>query len=430
MNEDDGATRTHADKEIGATIPRARLRWMAPGRHVRHLDVDDRAVVGSAPGAHVLLDHETVSRVHAEIVTRSTGVWVRDLGSRNGTFVDDLRVESARLAHGAVLRFGAATVGVSLREEPAGRNAPPELGPLFGESAAMQAMFARLERIAPTETTVLITGETGSGKELVARAIHETSPRASGPFVVVDCAAINEELIEAELFGYARGAFTGAERARGGAFEQAHGGTVFLDEIGELSMAAQPKLLRVLESRAVRRIGESDYRAIDVRFVAATHRDLASLANLGAFREDLYFRVAVVVVEVPPLRARREDVPGLVRRFAGRQAGALLDTPRIVEDLMARPWLGNVRELRNYVERVLAVGADAAPMVAPARMDDDVLVDLDASYKANRERVVDALERRYLAGLIARHGRNVTELARRSGLDRSWVHQLLGKHGL
>lgn len=428
MSDRDTATRTHADRAIGATIPKATLRWMAPGRHVRRLLVDDRAVVGSAPGAHVLLDHDTVSRVHAEIVTRSTGVWVRDLGSRNGTFVDDLRVESARIAHGAVLRFGAATVGVSLRDEPADLSGISCFGPLFGESPAMQALFARLQRIAPTQTTVLVAGETGTGKELVARAIHEASPRAHMPFVVVDCAALNEDLIEAELFGHSRGAYTGADRAHTGALEAADGGTVFLDEIGELSVAAQPKLLRVLESRAIRRVGENEYREIDVRFVAATHRDLASLVSLGAFREDLYFRLAVVVLEVPPLRMRREDLPGLVRRFAGDQAPTLLRTERIVQDIEARPWLGNVRELRNYVERILAVGADSATAVSPLPLD--VPVDLDASYKENRERLLDALERRYLAGLIARHGRNLTEIARRSGIDRTWVHRLVRKHGL
>ncbi len=428
MSERDPATRTHVDRAIGPTVPKATLRWMAPGRHVRRLAVDDRALVGSAPGAQVLLDHETVSRVHAEIVTRSTGVWVRDLGSRNGTFVDDLRVECARLADGAMLRFGGATVGVSLRDEPMDVTGLPQLGPLYGESPAMQALFGRIARIAPTESTVLITGETGTGKELAARAIHEASARASGPFVVVDCAALNDDLIEADLFGYARGAYTGADREHAGALEAANGGTVFLDEIGELSIAAQPKLLRVLESRMVRRIGETGYREIDVRFVAATHRDLPALVGLGGFREDLYFRLAVVVLEMPPLRARPEDLPGLVRCFAGDRAPALLRTPRFLEELGARPWLGNVRELRNHVERVLAVGHDAAPMVAPP--PPELSVDLDATYKDNRDRVLDALERRYLAGLMERHGRNLSEIARRSGLDRTWVHRLVRKHGL
>ena len=252
-----------------------------------------------------MIEDATVSRLHAELDPRRDGLWVRDLGSRNGTFVNGVRVVSARVPDGGRVQLGAASItllpsptSVSVELWPDTR-----FGPLVGKSVAMRELFATLARVAAVDATVLVSGETGTGKELVAEAVHGASPRAGGPFVVVDCAALPDQLLQSELFGHARGAFTGAETARAGAIESANGGTVFLDEIGELPLAMQPALLRVLESRTVRRLGETAHRKVDVRFVSATHRDLRAMVTAGAFREDLYFRHrASLPLVVPPLR--------------------------------------------------------------------------------------------------------------------------------
>jgi transcriptional regulator with GAF, ATPase, and Fis domain len=309
----------------------------------------------------------------------------------------------------------------------------------------MRELFLRLSQFAPSEAAVLILGETGSGKELVARALHERSQRASGPFLVVDCGALPESLLESELFGHARGAFTGAAGTRLGVFEAAQGGTVFLDEIGELPLGMQPKLLRALESKTVRRLGEPDSRDIDVRFVAATHRDLHAMVSTGAFREDLFFRLSVLPVRVPPLRERAEDIPVLLSHFLG----AAPQLPeRLGSELRTYPWLGNVRELRSFAERVKALGADAAwaltcgaesPQLLPSVAVPPVVtphtrgfppVDVGVPFKALREEWNDHLEREYLSQLLASQGRDVTALARAAGLDRSYVHRLLRKHDL
>jgi transcriptional regulator with GAF, ATPase, and Fis domain len=251
--------------------------------------------------------------------------------------------------------------------------------------------------------------------------------------VIVDCAALASSIIEGELFGHARGAFTGAVAARAGSFEAAHGGTIFLDEIGELPPALQPKLLRVLESRTIKRLGESEHRPIDVRLVAATHRDLRRMVNAAAFREDLYFRIAVLPLVLPPLRARKDDIPLLFRHFlAGRQTVE----PISERELAEMPWLGNVRELRNFVERVCAIGARdamqsshasngtaASPAAATA-------VAFDQPFKEFRERWIDHGEREYLRRLLERHGRNVPSAAEAAGLDRTYVYRLIRKHGL
>jgi transcriptional regulator with GAF, ATPase, and Fis domain len=292
----------------------------------------------------------------------------------------------------------------------------------------MRELFERLSKFAKSEATALVTGETGTGKDLVARAIHEHSSRARGPFVVFDCAAVPEALFESELFGHARGAFTGADRAREGAVQAAAGGTLFLDEIGELPLSMQPKLLRFLESRTVRRVGESDYRGVDVRVLAATHRDLARMVAGGSFREDLYFRLAVLPVTVPPLRARRGDIAALAQHFLGERA---LDATTLRE-IDGRPWLGNVRELRSFVERAVALGADEALRMIPGTQAPAGLppVPLDEPFKDVRERWNDHLERGYLAGWIERKGHNVSAVADAIGLDRTYVHRLLKKHGL
>jgi transcriptional regulator with GAF, ATPase, and Fis domain len=412
---------------------RPELRWADEGGAHAQV-IAGRTTVGSAPGAELRVADREVSRLHAELEPAEQGTWVRDLGSRNGTFVGDLRITAALLPDGARLRLGGTELSLRYPSEPS----PVELWPgasfggLIGSSAPMRELYAGLARVAESDAPVLLLGETGTGKELAARAIHAASKRAAQPFVIVDCAALSASLVEGELFGHARGAFTGAVGARAGSFEAADGGTIFLDEIGELPLAIQPKLLRVLESRTVKRLGESEHRSVDVRLIAATHRDLGRLVNSGAFREDLYFRLAVLPLVLPPLRARPSDIPLLYRHLlAGRQPRE----PVSERSLAEMPWLGNVRELRNFVERVCAIGASGplatgspAPTTEPAAGASPI--PFEQPFKEFRESWIDHGEREYVRRLLERHGRNVAAAAEAAGLDRTYVYRLIRKHDL
>jgi two-component system, NtrC family, response regulator GlrR len=417
------------------------------GAHV--FTLGDRAIAGAASEAAIVLKDPTVSRLHAELELRDDGIWIRDLGSKNGTFVEGVRVTGARVPRVGRVHLGSALVRVEYARAPDTRDTWPEdhYGPLLGGSRPMRVLFAMIDRVARTEASILVQGETGTGKELVARAIHDASPRSKGPFVVVDCGAIPENLVESQLFGHAKGAFTGAMAPRMGDLEAADGGTLFLDEIGELPLSMQPKLLRALESRTIRRVGETATRAVDVRFVSATHRDLGAMVNAGAFREDLYFRLAVVPLRIPSLRERLEDLPQLVQRFVPKGSGAV--NVELFAELSQRPWLGNVRELRNFVERALAMGThealrasdgDAkigarrggeggegaeAGLVAAASG-----VSLDQPLREFREQWNDHGEREYVRRLIAAHAGNVSAAAQTAGVDRTYVHRLIKKHGL
>jgi len=419
-----------------------RVGWSdGAGRHER--TIDRRLVVGSAPGSDLALADETVSRVHAELEPRADGLWVRDLGSRNGTYVEGLRVAGARVPNGARIRLGNTELVV---DYSAAQDRPIEVWPndrfgdLVGASVPMRELFATLSRIAPMDASVLVQGETGTGKELVARAIHDASPRAGKPFVVVDCAALPENLLDAELFGHARGAFTGAVAARAGAIESADGGTVFLDEVGELPITMQPKLLRVLEARVVRRVGETGYRPIDVRFISATHRDLLTMVNAGEFREDLYFRLAVIPAVVPPLRERKQDIERLVAHFLDLPQGATVSAD-LMRQIIDRPWRGNVRELRNFVERARALGAAQALALDDPRSSARMPAAADVTsapgaaifqqaYKGFREAWIDAGEKEYVRRLLERHQRNVTAAAREADVDRTYIYRLIRKHEL
>jgi transcriptional regulator with GAF, ATPase, and Fis domain len=342
---------------------------------------------------------------------------------------------------GAKIQLGSTVI--ALDASPVTADVPlwpePRFGALVGQSVVMRELFATLARVAATDATALIFGETGTGKERVAQAIHDASARASAPFVIVDCAALPEQLLQSELFGHAKGAFTGAAAARPGAIESADGGTVFLDEIGELPLAMQPALLRVLESRTVRRVGESAHRKVDVRFLSATHRDLRSMVAAGGFREDLYFRLAVLPVTVPPLRQRMDDIALLLEHFLPRTAPAERDA--LLPDLLDRPWLGNVRELRNFVERAATFGAQRAlamseptstrapltlPPPEPADLgaDREVLAALEKPYREFR----DDVERAYVERLLKRHRGNVSAAAQAAGIDRTYIHRLIRKH--
>ncbi len=426
FDAEEATTRVAATKFVRQPIE---LHWNVETQP-RSLEIDNDIEIGSSPGTAVCIQDRTVSRIHARIEFRLDGPWVVDLDSTNGTFVNSTRVSGARLHDGALLRLGDVQLLVRVGEARDRSVWPQEsFGPLVGRSASMRALFALLHDYAQTSSTVLISGETGTGKDVVARAIHQASERSNAPFIVVDCGAIPESLVESELFGHTRGAFSGAVRAHQGSFGAAHGGTLFLDEIGELPLSVQPKLLRALETGEIRRVGEAEHRATDVRVVAATHRDLAAMVSAGAFREDLYFRLAVLPVSIPPLRERREDIRLLVEHFL---AGADPLLPDVMADVENMPWLGNARELRNFVQRARALGGRRAldSMPGPARQRRIPSVDLDEPFKDARERCIDHLERTYLEGWLARKQWNVSAVAEAMGVDRSYVHRLMKKHGL
>ncbi|MCA9538053.1 MAG: sigma-54-dependent Fis family transcriptional regulator [Myxococcales bacterium] len=329
---------------------------------------------------------------------------------------------------------------------------PARFGAVLGCGDAMHAVFERLRRIAPSELSALIIGETGTGKELVARAIHANSPRRDRPFVVLDCSAIPRDLIESTLFGHERGAFTGAIAQHRGVFEQAEGGTIFLDEVGELDPAMQPKLLRVLENHELKRVGGDRTLRADVRVVAATNRDLSQMVAEGRFREDLFFRLGVVQVRLPALRERSEDIPHLVADFlldfnlarASHGQPPLRVSAEAMHALRERPWPGNVRELKNVVTRAASLGegplltsADfmLGPQLEARGPADDpealqVRVDLALSFKDAKQAVLDAFEQRYLDRLLAAHEGNISRSARAAGLTRYHLRELLKKHGL
>jgi DNA-binding NtrC family response regulator len=397
--------------------------------------VGERVTLGTDAGAHVALTDRAVSRFHAEIEVTGGRAILRDLDSRNGVLVDSVPVLQAALRDGAVITLGRTQLRFRLGDEPVRipLSSRERFGVMVGRSPALRAVFSLLERAAETDATVLLEGETGTGKEAAAESLHRESARRDGPFIVVDCGAIPPGLLESELFGHDKGAFTGALAEHEGALEAAHRGTVFLDEIGELGLELQPKLLRALDRREIKRVGASRYRQIDVRVIAATHRNLRAEVNAGRFRADLYYRLAVLQVRLPPLRQRADDLPLLVEHVlhglgaADRDAAAMLRTREFLADLTRHAWPGNVRELRNYLERCLAFGEAAA---APPPADDAPPVDLKLPLRAARDEHVRSFERAYLRQALAAAGNNVSAAARIAGIDRIYFYRLLWKYGL
>jgi transcriptional regulator with GAF, ATPase, and Fis domain len=403
--------------------------------------VGGRMTVGKAADNDLVLTDDTVSRHHCEIVRAPDGLHVRDLDSTNGTKIDGTRIREAMVQPGSVLKVGE----VEIQFRPTAQKIevlPSEntsFGPAIGQSLAMRTIFGVLERIAPTDATVLLEGETGTGKDVLARAVWSASTRAAKPFLIVDCGAVTYSLIESELFGHERGAFTGAVSTRQGAFELADGGTVFLDEIGELPLDVQPKLLRVLETREFRRVGGNKTLSTNVRVIAATKRDLQREVGAGKFREDLYFRLAVVPVTVPPLRARRDDIPTLVQHMLETAGGkGLTVPPDTMQGLCAHDWPGNVRELRNVLERATymaqatgstEIGIGTLPAGNPAA-DAAFHFEPDKSYRETRSRYDAEFERRYVKWLLGRHHGNISAAAREAKMDRKHLHDMAKKHGL
>jgi two-component system, NtrC family, nitrogen regulation response regulator GlnG len=393
--------------------------------------------MGTSPSCEIVLSDKTVSRHHLRLEVREDGVRAVDEGSRNGSYCEQMRFSELEVRAGAVLQVGTTEFKL-VPEDSRERIVPPSprgaFGALVGDSRLMRELFTLLERLAAGDSDVLVQGETGTGKELCAEAIHQQSQRSKGPFVIVDLAGVAPSLIESELFGHVKGAFTGAHGDRAGAFERAHGGTVFLDEVGELPLELQPRLLRVLERRQLKRVGANDYRMVDMRVVAATHVDLEGAVKAGRFRRDLFHRLAVLRVTLPPLRERPEDIPLLVDTVLGRRGkppGALSEQTRAL--LAQYPWPGNVRELRNVVEQVVNLGEEALPEMtvdAPGSPGSMGQAGLELPFKEAKERLLEGFERDYLRSLMERCEGNVSRASREAGIDRFYLRKLLKKHGL
>lgn len=430
---------TLTDVRVDAVdLPAVRLYLQTPSGHRSECSVGlSPVVVGSDAECDLCTDDQRVSRRHLEIAQTPRGLLLRDLDSKNGTFVDRVRVRSAYIDAGHEITLGSTRLRVHLDGKrttlPLSRST--NFGAAIGASVPMRALFALLQRAAATHETILLLGESGTGKELLARGIHDASPRKQGPFGVFDCSATVPSLIEAELFGYVRGAFTGAVQSTAGVFENTRGGTVFIDELGELPLDLQPKLLRALESRQIRRVGASEWTPIDVRIVAATHRDLRARVAEGSFRMDLYYRVAVVEGVVPPLRERRDDLELLCEHFLHSQGRSLADLPpNTLAMLRNHDWPGNVRELRNTITRLLlfpdTAGFDDVRPAPTAATSQGYAHVAHLPLREAREIVVERFEQHYLAARLQEAGGNVSRAAEAIGVSRQFLHRLLERHGI
>jgi two-component system response regulator GlrR len=387
----------------------------------------ERTLVGSAEGAQFRLTDPTVSAIHCELKVDATGLRVRDLGSKNGVLLDGRRTVEAWLKPTDELTLGSSVLRFKLLDEQVEEPlaARTTLGGLSGRSVRMRQLFAELELAAKSEAAVLLSGETGTGKELAAEALVATGPRRRAPLVVVSCASLEGALVESELFGHEKGAFTGAVASRAGVFELARGGTVLLDEVGELPLQVQPKLLGVLERRVVRRVGGQQAIPLDARVIATTQRDLATDVNRGRFRPDLYYRLTGIEIRVPSLNERREDIPELVARFLEELPGKHRLAPDLLERLYGADYPGNVRELRAAVERAV-LGLGVVGQGVPHRGG----VELELPFRVQKERFLAGFEREYLRALLDETKGNVSEASRRSGISRVHLHELLRKVGV
>ncbi len=390
-----------------------------------------RMVVGSAADADLVLTDPTISRRHVELRALSDGVLVVDLGSKNGTRVGGIAVKEALLPPDGTFALGSTTVRVEqVREQLAvTAEGTVRFGDYLTCNKKLAAQLELLRRVARSDATVLIEGPTGTGKELLAHAVHETSERKRAPFMVVDCSAVSPSLLESQLFGHKKGAFTGALEDHEGAFEAAGEGTVFLDELGELPLDLQPKLLRALEARTIRRVGEVHDRPIHVRFVAATNRDLKAMAKAGAFRDDLYYRVAVVRVTVPPIADRPEDVPLLAHHYVDQLTeGMRTLSPDAYLTLSQYDWPGNARELRNVIQRALAVSDKTE--IEPEDLFVEESGDAPASFHEAKDQLIASFEVRYVRALLDRHRGNVSRAAKEAGLSRNALYALMKRAGI
>jgi transcriptional regulator with GAF, ATPase, and Fis domain len=424
-------------------------------------------IIGSSFDATLRLPDPSVSRRHIELTNIGGRVRAKDLASTNGSFFEGSRFSELDLGPGAVIKIGETELQLIApeRSDPILPSEEESFGPLLGKSRKMREVFAVLERAAKNEATVLVTGETGTGKEVVAEAIHRESARREKPFVVVDCASIPANLIESELFGHVKGAYTNAVSDRAGAFETANGGTIFLDEIGEMPAALQPRLLRALETRTIKRVGANEFRPVDVRVIAATNRNLEEEVRESRFRVDLYFRLAVIRVGLPPLRSRRDDVPMLAQHFLDelppRAGGPRLElSPEILGALSSYDWPGNVRELRNVIQQAASLSSEGLSLALRLRattpqigsstepeveafdasaskggfhrelqVGDDASFApfLDLPYKEARRLALEAFELVYARHVVKTAGGNVSKAAEAAQVHRNVLHRILAR---
>lgn len=401
---------------------------------------DKPITIGSSPSCELVLTDKTVSRKHVQAhLSEQGGVVVNDLDSTNGAYYQGSRFKEITLSYGAEFRVGRTVIKFLPEEEAV----EPEVsesesyGSMVGQDPKMRRLFALLSDIADTDATVIIEGETGTGKELVAEEIHNHSRRKDKPFVVFDCGAVPRDLIESALFGHVKGSFTGAVSDRRGAFGEANGGTIFLDEIGELSIDLQPALLRVLDKRAVRPVGGSRYEQVDVRVVAATNRDLREEVMKKTFREDLYYRLAVIRIALPPLRERGSDIRYLSQYFVKQfspPSKPLEITPEDMARLQRHSWNGNVRELRNVIERACVLARSGCINLEDALAEENEAAGLgirtDLPFKEAKGQLVEQFEREYIVDLMRRHKMNLSSASREAQIDRKHLRELIRKYGL
>jgi DNA-binding NtrC family response regulator len=441
LMETDVASQLYTDAGGELVERRHRLRVTAGPDAGKELALElGTTLVGTHADCDLVLTDTTVSRHHLEVRVKKDGVSVRDLDSTNGTRHGGTKLGQVVLTGPARLRVGKHTeLDVEPIEAPValGEWTGDRFGDVIGTTPAMRRLFALLARVAPTDATILLNGETGTGKEAFAEAIHKASARAAGPFMVVDCGVIPKELIASELFGHVRGSFTGAAGDKQGLIEAADGGTLFLDEIGELPLDQQPQLLRVLDKRQLRRVGDTATIDVDIRVIAATNRDLRAMVKAGTFREDLFYRLAVVRAEIPPLRERKDDVPMLAHHFASEIGRGFDLSPALVAQLAHHDWPGNVRELRNVVERALSLGASSlddlssdAPAPAPSSVAATDPAVLDLPFKEAKAALIEGFEREYLRHLLAKYKGNISRAAQEAGIDRNYIHRLVKKYDL
>ncbi len=453
------------DKATSRQLKKAKLVIIEGDQKGKEFSISKtKTYVGRSSVNDIVLKDDRVSGTHFELRAQEEGFLLRDMGSTNGTLLSGCRVKEVYLAPEATFQAGNTTFQLKPSDEVVEIPLSPDehFQGVIGRSVAMREVFATLEKVAPSELTVMIQGETGTGKERIARAIHDASRRESKDYVVLDCSSIPSELMESYVFGHEKGAFTGAVSQNKGAFEQANGGTLFMDEIGELDIALQPKLLRVLENREFKRVGGTKTIRTDVRVIAATNRDLREMVNEGPFREDLYFRLSVINIGLPPLAARKDDIPLLVENFLDSVAQRRPDKPKMrltadaMDMLMAYDWPGNVRELKNVIERAGSLASDktidksdlhmgnslgggmtdfssSSAMSIPSADDPDtsvISVDLSIPYKEGKQNLLDQFEYDYLERIMKEFEGNISQASKKAGLTRYHLRELLKKHDL
>jgi DNA-binding NtrC family response regulator len=456
-----GAYMSEETKTVFATVALKVMRYRLTAhtqKLVQNTFQKREIIIGSHPDCDFCVNNPSISRHHAKIELDQTGFRLVDLESKNGTYIGDLRIHDIYLNDRTTFRCADIQIDFDIvgKDKDAVEvdiSNENHFGKLLGDSVAMREIFGLLSRVSNTDATVLIQGEPGSGKELVANAIWSNSKRADKPYVIFDCSTVSRELVESELFGHLKGSFTGAVTNRKGAFLEADGGTIFLDEIGELPLELQPKLLRVLENRTIRPIGSEKSYPINVRIIAATNKNLAREVEQGNFREDLYYRLAVITIAVPPLRKRPEDIPLLVEHFLKQLAEEKNYPPASVsfstlQKLKSYAWPGNVRELRNFVERASVLSSsnrietrflnasaleensnrirnEESSFIASSLKD---VIDKRVPFKEAKQLVTDTFEQQYMTHVLEICKGNVSAAARFSSLNRKSVEYIINKH--